>query len=436
LKGMRISKIIFLIICLGLMTTLNVLAPRPPLGCSGFIKDAETGFGINEATVKLWIYDFITGWLYIGSRQTESDGSYSFSSVPIGAKKIQASKAGYHTYEGVHQSVIYLDVFTYDYHFYGSIYNGETSQLLSGALVSIDDNNQIKYYITDNSGYYGFTFSYDSGGDRNFEMIVSKDGFVPETFSITMDPGYEHRDVTLEIDTGPEFYAVLVGNSDDPTGANQLCDNSILLWYDFLTNSQMNFDQDNIKVYGTIEADNVYPEPFYGSTVANVKSGLAWLRDAADFNDVIVFIYSGHGGQYDSEGGSHLELWDGTLRDSKIAEYLQGSEAEKIFCSFDCCFAGGFGPDIKENPFNGERTLTVTATDKDTPARGVDVETWEWTVWTKHFLYDTWMVSSQQATGSIENYFNTAFYSMYYDPFVGYLPEIYDGNPNKSFSIH
>ncbi|MCE7745012.1 MAG: hypothetical protein GPJ52_07755 [Candidatus Heimdallarchaeota archaeon] len=440
---MRKTKILFLLFCVVLISTTSVKS-RPPLqfDCEGYIKDAGTSVGINGAAVRLWVYDFITGWQYEGLIYTYSHpvthepGYYIFSDIPMGAKQIRVSESGYHTYYGVHQATIYLETFTYDYIFYGSISDAETTQLLSDATVRINDGTREISDTTDNSGYYCIVFSYSTGGERSFDMVVSKDGYNTEEYHILMSTGYEHKNVALEIDTGTEYYAVLVGISYDT--ASQLCDNSILLWYEFLTNNKMAFKEENIKVYGTDEPGNVYPDGKLGATLGNVNSGLQWMSNIADYNDVIVFIYSGHGGT-NGNGGSYLELWgqDANLYDTTLANYLKNSAAERIFCSIDCCYAGGFGPDIRDNTLNGEKTFTVTSADADTPARGVDIDTWEWTVWTKKFLHDAWMIKPDQDTYHLEDLFVEAYNAMNNDPNIDYLPEVYDGNPseNEDFSI-
>ncbi len=198
MKGKRINGIFVCAIFLSfaLVTISSVKAPLLPL--NGYVKESGTSNPISDATVKLWIYDFNTGWIYIGERTTDTNGYYSFSSVPIGARKIQVSKAGYKTYEGAYQSIIYLEIYTYDYIFYGTIRDSVTLQALSNAVAKVTCGTKTITDTTDNSGYYCIVFSYSTGGARTFNMEVSKSGYSTYTATITRNPGYEHRDINLK----------------------------------------------------------------------------------------------------------------------------------------------------------------------------------------------------------------------------------------------
>lgn len=198
MKRNRIYGIIFLslILSMGLISSSNVSSRTFP--CNGYVKEAGTSNPISGAKVDLYVYDFITGWDYIGRRHTDSNGYYSFSSVPIGAREVHISKSGYQSYEGVHQSTIYLETYTYDYIFFGTIRNSVTSQALSGAVAEITCGTkqfliQLIIQVT-----YCIVFSYSTSGVRTFNMEVSKTGYSTYTDTIIRNYGYEHRNINLK----------------------------------------------------------------------------------------------------------------------------------------------------------------------------------------------------------------------------------------------
>lgn len=319
----------------------------------------------------------------------------------------------------------------YSYFVYGDVLDRHDEPVNGADVTVIGVYGEEKTDETDENGRFVATFSYSSGGIKSFIIEVTYSDYALERVVVSETDGW-HYDPSAIIHIGPEYYAVLVGISNDD--ASELCDNSISLWYQFLTEEQgMDFHQEDIKVYGTDESGNKYPDGYLFSTVQNVKAGLSWMYATADADDVTVFIYCGHGGNY--TGGSYFELmFGGKLYDYTLASYIKYSAAERIFCSIDCCYAGGFGPDIRDNPLNGERTYTVTSTDANSTARGVDVDTWEWTVWTKKFLVDEWY-SSNPDTALLENLYTQAYIAMNNDPNIDYLPEEYDGNPSEDFTI-
>ena len=194
MKRNKIFGIIFLFIVMMVgLTAVQTISPRPPAILNGYVLDATTGDPIYGAIVDLWVYDFITGWIYIGQDETDSNGHYSFEGFPIGAKKVRISKSGYHTYEGVFEVTIYLETYTYDYHFYGHIRNSVTEQELSDAFIEITCGTKTISYTTDNSGYYCIVFQYSTSGVRTFEVEVSKSGYDTYTTTITRNYGYEQR---------------------------------------------------------------------------------------------------------------------------------------------------------------------------------------------------------------------------------------------------
>lgn len=90
------------------------------------------------------------------------------------------------------------------------------------------------------------------------------------------------------------------------------------------------------------------------ATVAGLTQALRRIGGQAGPDDLIVFFYSGHGGQYTGEANSAdpdgihetLVLVDGQMTDDEFAELINGSEAGIALVALDACFSGGFAKDV------------------------------------------------------------------------------------------
>ncbi|MHA1434164.1 MAG: carboxypeptidase regulatory-like domain-containing protein [Candidatus Heimdallarchaeota archaeon] len=182
---------------------VNILAP-PPSSFTGYIKESGTGNPIEGARVELNVYVFGTGWVYIGYQNTASDGSYTFSNVPIGAREVEVSKTGYQTYEGAFQSIIYLTLSGYTYTFYGYVKACAGGSYISGVEVKIACG-AVKTYTTGVSGYYSITFTFSTSLARSFLITAKKTDISDFSESVVMNPGSLYKNIYLSA------WALIVG---------------------------------------------------------------------------------------------------------------------------------------------------------------------------------------------------------------------------------
>lgn len=90
------------------------------------------------------------------------------------------------------------------------------------------------------------------------------------------------------------------------------------------------------------------------ATVTNVMAALHELGQRARPQDMLIFFYSGHGGQTDGSSqsadpdGIHetLALYDGAMIDDEFADVFNASPAGKALVVLDSCFSGGFAKDV------------------------------------------------------------------------------------------
>ncbi len=151
-----------------------------------------------------------------------------------------------------------------------------------------------------------------------------------------------------------EHWAVIVGISDyNIVGDLDYRDEDATDWYNYF----YNLGYEHIYVYGDTNTAN-YPKYDGLATEANIKSRLQNVVNAVGPNDVISFIFSGHGGG-NGFGESYLQAWDsaggmggedGDLFDYELAAMLEQADAGRIFVFLDCCFSGGMGDDLLAVP--------------------------------------------------------------------------------------
>jgi hypothetical protein len=300
-------------------------------------------------------------------------------------------------------------------------------------------DGQVKTTATGPEGkFFKFFSIYCSNNDEKLFQIEASYGSFVET-KVALIDGYPSTNPLLVFHIGTRHYAVLIGISDyywDNDDKARYCDESISLWYKFmvsymdLAKSDIRILGDNVGKYTDETGKRIYPEI---ATVANVKAALLWLCTTADPDDYISFIFCGHG-DGDGAGSSSIEMTNGQISDSTFINYLRLSLAKRIFVFLDCCYSGGFGPDIRDNISNGERTLTLTSVDEASAAWGTDFDTWEYTMWTSYFLYRTWMPNGYNAPNSVvETIFNTAYSYQVNDRWPE--PQKYDGNADENFIL-
>ena len=332
MRRKRIYGIILLLFVLTIGLISIQSATSPILPCNGYVKESGTSTPIIGATVKLWVYDFITGWQYIGQRTTDSNGYYSFSSVPMGAREVKVSKSGYHTYEGAHQSIIYLDVFTYDYIFFGCIRRADTSQALNNAVVKITCGSTTITDTTDNSGYYSIKFSYSTTGERTFNLVASRADYSTKTNTITRNPGYEYQHYYL----GVSWALIVAGETDERFTRDAFGMYNTLI-------DHYGFTADRIYLITpltTIDGESVPRDR--ATSRANVEWGTNQIENNADSDDQVIIWWTGHGSVNSFETDSDY------ITASQFDDYLDDITCDNMFIFLGPCHSGSFIDDLDD----------------------------------------------------------------------------------------
>ncbi|MEC7520774.1 MAG: caspase family protein [Myxococcota bacterium] len=107
------------------------------------------------------------------------------------------------------------------------------------------------------------------------------------------------------------------------------------------------------------------------ATTANLRQAMQTIAQRIRPDDVLVFFYSGHGGQTDSSTDTreldrqdeYLLLHDGRMMDDELGQLFDGVNARVALVAIDACFAGGFAKDVITRPgrvgmFSSEEDVT------------------------------------------------------------------------------
>lgn len=107
------------------------------------------------------------------------------------------------------------------------------------------------------------------------------------------------------------------------------------------------------------------------ATTANLRQAMQTITQRIRPDDVLVFFYSGHGGQTDSSSDpreldrqdEYLLMHDGRMMDDELGRLFDGLNARVALVAIDACFAGGFAKDVITRPgrvgmFSSEEDVT------------------------------------------------------------------------------
>ena len=147
---------------------------------------------------------------------------------------------------------------------------------------------------------------------------------------------------------GRRLLGVFVGISDYGDAAEDLplSDQDAKVLYDIF-----------IRQYGMRREDSVLLLN-KDATIANVMEAVERIGSRAQPDDMLIFFYSGHGGQVTGEAnakdpdGVHETLFvrDGDIVDDDFAEAINRSEAGLCLVVLDCCLSGGFAKNVVSVP--------------------------------------------------------------------------------------
>lgn len=157
-------------------------------------------------------------------------------------------------------------------------------------------------------------------------------------------------------------WTVSVGISDYPGGGNDLpeCANDAVKIAEALRNQGLTTPEREILLTDA------------QATRANITNALQRVAREARPDDVLVFFYSGHGGQSDRPSQDRQELdgideyifvYDGQILDDEMGRLITGIRARTTLFALDACFSGGFAKDVVTRPgivgmFSSEEDVT------------------------------------------------------------------------------
>ena len=161
---------------------------------------------------------------------------------------------------------------------------------------------------------------------------------------------------------GTHVWAISVGISDYPGGGNDLpeCANDAVKIAEALRGQGLTTPEREILLTDA------------RATRGAVQQAIQRVAREAQPDDVVVFFYSGHGGQSDTpstdpEELDHIDetlfLYDGEMLDNDMGRLIGTIRARMTLFTLDSCFSGGFAKDVVNRPgvvgmFSSEEDVT------------------------------------------------------------------------------
>lgn len=126
-----------------------------------------------------------------------------------------------------------------------------------------------------------------------------------------------------------------------------------------------------VRQQGNMPADQEFLLTDAQATTGAIRQALQTIAQGMRADDVLVFFYSGHGGQTDSSQDpreldardEYLVAYDGNLMDDELGRLFDAIRGRVALVAIDACFAGGFAKDIITRPgrvgmFSSEEDVT------------------------------------------------------------------------------
>ena len=166
---------------------------------------------------------------------------------------------------------------------------------------------------------------------------------------------------------GSDLSAVIVDNDGGGTGDGIVLRHAVTVGInDYLNINDLDYavnDADNWTGYLEQLQYTVTTLTDGQATEPAITSKLSSLISDADADDILVFVFSGHG---DKDRGSHLlctyentyDNTEGALYDYELKE-LFASTTCSVFIFLDCCYAGGMN-EVMDNPNSENVYMTTT----------------------------------------------------------------------------
>jgi len=299
----------------------------------------------------------------------------------------------------------------------------------SAYLGDFDGDCNIDFFDFAEFGPAWSTQTGDSQFDTTFDISLPADNSID---MLDFDIFAENWLITVPYKT--LHSAVIVGISDYNDipdvnfGAEDAND-----WYSYFAG----LGYEHIWVYGDNNT-GAYPRYDGLATEANIKAALQDMVNNTEADDVIAFVFSGHG-DGDGVGNSWLCAWDsnsgmsgedGDLWDHEFAAILQSAPCQ-VFIFLDSCLSGGMGDELMAMP-NAANVYATTSCDPN--GCRLEEPVYSNGAWTYWFLEDslTDHFGSDPDT-TMEECF--AYADAQYNPGGDDEPMEFDGDPGSTFTL-
>jgi hypothetical protein len=226
-------------------------------------------------------------------------------------------------------------------------------QLNSGIDIPVAEPGEYRIVVT----------SYRPGETGNYTLTVSEGASVvsPPTPNVAVGPGPSGTSAPPAAGGGGRVWGLFAGITDYPGSQNDLpeCANDARKLAEAVRNQ------------GNMPPDQEFLFTDGQATAANIRQAMTTIASRIRPDDVLVFFFSGHGGQTESSQDTreldardeYLVAYDGNIMDDELGQLFDRIQARISLVAVDACFAGGFSKDIITRPgrvgmFSSEEDVT------------------------------------------------------------------------------
>jgi hypothetical protein len=169
------------------------------------------------------------------------------------------------------------------------------------------------------------------------------------------------------------------------------------------------------------------------ATETNITNAISTVIAAADYNDTVVFAFSGHGGPFGA--GSILCCHDyssgtnGGFTDIELQDAFS-THGGRLFIFLDSCHSGGMNEVVTNDPSGLNRYMTTTCT---ADGFGWDEPAYQNGMWAYWFL-ERGLVAGESGSDDMEGNFDWGRSSYPYTTGV-HVPQEFDGDPTGVFYL-